>query len=130
MQNGVGNTIFRPSSFSGYYFNDGAWHGPEQFTLAFYPQADQTVFGKGTDEKGTFVVNGTYSPRTLRMAFNKQYQAGSVDSARNPNARSTVQVEWNPETQSFEGKYYVKTPTQQQQGKYAIRARGANRPLH
>ena len=130
MQNEISNSIFRPGSFSGYYFNDGIWHGSEQFTLAFYPQADQTVFGKGTDDKGTFIVNGTYSARTLRMAFDKQYQAGSADSVRNPNARSSIQVEWNPESQTFEGKYYVKTRTQQQEGKYVIRVRGTNRPRH
>ena len=128
LQNEMGDALFRPGAFSGYYFNNGVWRGSEQFTLAFYPQADQTVFGKGTDEKGTFVVNGIYSPRTLRMAFDKQYQAGSMDSARHPNARSTIQVGWNPQTQSFEGKYYAKTATQKQEGKYTIRAKGANYP--
>lgn len=126
MQNEVGDTLFRPGSFSGSYFKDGAWHGSEQFTLAFYPQDNQRLFGKGTDDKGTFVVNGTYSPRTLRMAFDKQYQAGSVDAARKPGSKSTIQVEYNPVTQNFEGKYYSKIGQQYQEEKYVMKIRGIN----
>ena len=127
MDNEMGDSLFRPGSFSGSYFKDGAWHGSEQMTLAFYPRADQTLFGKGTDEKGTFVVNGAYSPRTLRMAFDKQYQAGSADGTRKPGARSTVQVEYNPMTQNFEGKYYSKIGQQYQEEKYVMKLGGANR---
>jgi hypothetical protein len=38
---------------------------------AFYPKANRIVYGKGKDHLGTFVATGVYSPRTLRMAFNK-----------------------------------------------------------
>ena len=127
MQNELGDVVFRPGLFSGYYFNDGAWRGSEQFTLAFYPQADQTLYGKGTDEKGTFIVNGTFSPRTLRMAFDKQYQAGSMDAARRPGTKSTIQLEYNPVTLSFEGKYHSKMGGQREQGNYRMKIRRANR---
>ena len=126
MDNEMGDSLFRPGSFSGYYFKDGVWHGSEQMTLAFYPRADQTLFGKGTDEKGTFIATGTFSPRTLRMAFDKQYQAGSVDGTRKPGARSTVQVEYNPVTKNFEGKYYSKIGKHREEEKYVIQMKGIN----
>lgn len=127
MQNELGDAIFRPNSYAGSTFKDGAWHGSEQFTLAFYPQANQTVFGKGTDEKGPFIVNGTFSPRTLRMAFDKQYQAGSVDAARRPGAKSTIQLEYNPLTENFEGKSYSKMGKERHEEKYVMKVRGTHR---
>ena len=126
MQNEMSDAIFRPGSFSGSFFKDGTWHGSEQFTLAFYPQANQTLYGKGTDEKGPFIVNGTFSPRTLRMAFDKQYQAGSTDAARRPGTKSTIQLEYNPVTQNFEGKYYSKMGKERHEERYVMKVRGAN----
>ena len=104
VQNDKSNALFRPSKFSGFYFKDGVWHGSENFTLAFYPQAHNTVYGKGIDHLGAFVATGVYSPRTRRMAFDKQYQAGSPHAGQT----MTIQVAWQPSSQQFEGKYYMK----------------------
>ena len=130
MQNEMSDAIFRPGSFSGYYLKDGVWRSSEQLSLTFYPQANQTLYGKGTDEKGSFIVNGTFSPRTLRMAFDKRYQAGSVDAARNPGAKSTIQVEWNPVALSFEGKYYSNIRGIREEGNYVMKMKNVYRPRH
>ena len=126
MQDEIGYTIFRPGSFSGYALKDGVWRGSEHFVLVFYPQAGQTVFGKGTDDSGMFTVTGTFSPRTLRMAFDKQYQAGSADAARKPGARSTIQVQYNPRTQNFEGKSYSKIGQERHEANYVVQMKSAS----
>ena len=113
-QNHMSNTLFRPNRFSGFYYKDGVWHGSEHFTLAFYPQADNTVYGKGVDHLGAFVVTGVYSPRTLRMAFDKHYQADS----KHPGQIMTIQIAWQPNSQQFEGKYYLKVGQHQEKQNY------------
>lgn len=119
-------TFFGPGSFSGYSLRDGVWHASEHFVLAFYPQAGQTIFGKGTDDYGAFTVAGTFSPRTLRMAFDKHYQLGSADVVRRPDARSTIQLQYNPLTQNFEGKSYLKMGKERYERKYMIQTKSAS----
>ncbi|CAF3380729.1 unnamed protein product [Rotaria sp. Silwood1] len=88
--------------------HNGIWYEPHYFTLAFYPQANYTVYGKGRDSLGLYVAKGVYSPRTLRMAFDKYYQTEFGNVRQNQNKKMTIQVTWNPFTQSFEGKHYLK----------------------
>ncbi|CAF4175183.1 unnamed protein product [Adineta steineri] len=97
-QKDLGNAIFQPGALAGYFYKDGAWQGPHDLTLAFYPKANHTVYGKGIDNLGTFVATGSYSPRTLRMAFEKRYQKGLGDTSQNPGQTMIIQAEWNPNT--------------------------------
>ncbi|UJR30378.1 hypothetical protein I4U23_017913 [Adineta vaga] len=108
--------IFQSNSLSGYLYTDGSWYGPHNLTLGFYPTVDHTVHGKGKDHLGTFVATGVYSPRTLRMAFDKRYQSG----LGNVDLIMTIQVEWKPDTQSFEGKYYLKGNNHREEQKYML----------
>ncbi|CAF3411273.1 unnamed protein product [Rotaria sp. Silwood1] len=108
VHNSIGNIIFQSNTFTGFYFKDGIWYEPHYFTLAFYPQANYTVYGKGKDSLGLYVAKGVYSPRTLRMAFDKYYQTEFGNVRQNQNKKMTIQVTWNPFTQSFEGKHYLK----------------------
>ena len=108
------------------FFKNGAWYGSEQFTLAFYPQANQTLYGKGTDEEGLFTGKSTFSPRLLRMAFDKQYQAGSADSAQRPGAKSMIQLEYNSVVWNFDGKYYLNMGKERHEERYGMKVRGAN----
>ncbi|CAF0898555.1 unnamed protein product [Adineta steineri] len=120
-QKDLGNAIFQPGALAGYFYKDGAWQGPHDLTLAFYPKANHTVYGKGIDNLGTFVATGSYSPRTLRMAFEKRYQKGLGDTSQNPGQTMIIQAEWNPNTQSFEGKYYLKGEKHREEQRYMIK---------
>jgi hypothetical protein len=119
-QDEIGNTLFQPSSFAGFFFKDGAWHGTNNWTLSFYPQADHTVYGKGRDNLDIFVATGVYSPRTLRIAFNKRYQSGLGNPRQNSGQTMTIQVARNTNTQRFEGKYYLKVGRHREEQRYMI----------
>ena len=69
---GIGNSIFRSGSYETYYFKSDIPHGPFTMKLGFHPKADYTVHGGGADDVGTFVINGIYSPQTLRMGLMKE----------------------------------------------------------
>lgn len=123
-RNDLSAHIFQPSSLSAFLYNDGSWYGPYYLTLGFYPEADYTVHGKGSDHLGAFVVKGVYSPRTLRMAFDKIYQSGS----ENHGDSMTVQVEWKVDTESFEGKCYLRGNRRHEEHKYMIHILNKRRP--
>ncbi|CAF1223033.1 unnamed protein product [Rotaria sordida] len=99
---------------------DRAWYEPHNFVLTFHPQADYTVYGKGRDSLGVYVAKGIYSPRTLRMAFDKNYQAGLANVQQDQNQTMTIQVKWNPNTESFQGKYYLQSDGYREEQPYMI----------
>lgn len=123
VQSNVSDKIFQTGSFLGYYYKDGIWNGSDQYEFILHSQVDHTLHGKGTDDKGTFVINGIFSPRTLRMAFNKKYQSGCEGDVL---TNSTIQVQWNPATQNFQGKYYLKAGQRGEEGKYVIQLKDSN----
>ena len=96
----LGTSLFQtaPTAYSGFAMENGIWRGPQQMTLAFHPQANNTVYGNGKDHYGIFAVKGVYSARARRMSFEKIYQGAS----RNTRSAS-VRVEWNAATHAFEG---------------------------
>ena len=96
----LGTPLFQtaPTAYSGFAMENGIWRGPQQMTLAFHPQANNTVYGNGKDNYGIFAVKGVYSARARRMNFEKIYQGAS----RNTRSAS-VRVEWNAATHAFEG---------------------------
>ncbi len=116
----IGNAIFHPGAFAGFYFKDGEWHGRENFTFSFHPEAGHIIHGRGADSRGSFVATGFYSPRNLRMAFDKLYQPGLGNVGSIPGEKMTIQVKWDPDTQSFEGKYYLRAGKHHEEQKYMI----------
>ena len=119
---GSNNMLFHSGPYLSYHVNkDGSLQGPHNLVLGFYSTADHTVYGKGEDEMGRFVVKGTYSTGTLRMAFDKYYQGQTETSYSNPGKTKTVQLQWNDHTQSFEGKYYVRNGAHREEQKYILR---------
>ena len=106
---GIGDAIFRSGSYETYYFQYGTRHGPFPMKLGFYPQASYVIHGGGKDNIGTFVINGIYSPNTLRMGLTKKYQSGTGNPNENLGHEVTIQVEWNNELQEFKGQYYLAT---------------------
>ncbi|CAF4276996.1 unnamed protein product, partial [Rotaria sp. Silwood2] len=122
----LSDSIFISGTFSSYYYQYGRYHGPFKINLAFYPEANYVVHGGGTDDIGTYVITGIYSPRTLRMSLKKQYQSGTVDPREDLGHIVTIQVEWNHYNQQFEGKYYLRTRLHKDENQFVIRYEGAS----
>jgi hypothetical protein len=116
MQNDMSKAIFQSTPLKGLFVKDGAWHGPNNLTLALYPSAGYTVYGKGTDQLVSFVATGVYLPGTLRMAFDKRYQS----EAGGLGQTMTVQMEWKRNTQLFKRKYHLTGNKQREEEKYMI----------
>jgi hypothetical protein len=121
------NSIFISGTFESYYYQYRRYHGPHNMELAFYPQADYRVHGGGTDDIGTYIITGVYSPRTLRMGLEKHYQKGTGNPSENLGHIVTIQVEWNDIEQQFEGKYYLRTIKHRDEGMFIIRFQNQNR---
>ena len=120
----ISHSIFKSGIFSSYYYQYGSDHGPFRMKLGFYPEGGYIVHGGGTDNIGTYVIIGVYSPRTLRMGLEKRYQIGTGDPKENLGHTVTIQVQWNHENQHFEGKYYLRTEKHRDENKFIIRREG------
>ncbi|CAF1464120.1 unnamed protein product [Adineta ricciae] len=117
----LGGNVFQSGNGIGSFFKDGVWHTTQNSRLAFYPNANNTVFGKGVDQMGSFVARGVYSPRTQRIAFDKHYQPGFADAGMNTGRKMKVHAKWNPNNESFEGKYYLKNGSRYEKNTYVLR---------
>ncbi|CAF0982981.1 unnamed protein product [Rotaria sordida] len=72
--------------FASYHYISHNYYGPYYMTLEFYPEADNIVYGKGTDDVDT------YSPRTLRMDLIKHYQVETENSQENLGHKVIIQA--------------------------------------
>ncbi|CAF1464232.1 unnamed protein product [Adineta ricciae] len=115
-----GGNVFQSGNVVGSFFKDGVWHTTQSTRLAFYPNANNTVFGKGVDQMGSFVARGVYSPRTQRIAFDKHYQPRFADAGVNTGRKMTIHAKWNPNNESFEGKYYLKNGSRYEKNTYIL----------
>ena len=116
---GVG--IFRSGPVADSLLKDGVWYSTRSTMLGFYPNAGNTVFGRGRDSLGNFSARGVFSPRTQKIAYDKVYQPGLNDAGQNHDKTMKVQVQWNENSQAFEGKYYLKEGSHRQKGKYILK---------
>ncbi len=101
-------SAFQSGIWSSRYFQYGKWHGPYQFSLSFDPQSEK-VTGSGSDDVGTFTVDGIYSAETGRLGLTKSYQSGTGHRLENLGHQVTIQLTWNAQNNQFEGKWYVQT---------------------
>ena len=127
MQNGMDGEAFRSGPFADYKMVDNGWKGSHGMTLTFHPQAGHVIHGRGRDHLGVFVASGVYSPRTLRMGFDKIYQSDSAKGTTQAR-RDTVQVRWNSETRSFQGTSYLTAGGQRQAHAYTLKKAAARAP--
>lgn len=65
--------------------------------------------GSGSDDVGSFSIEGFYSIETRRIALTKTYQLGTGNPLQNLGHQVLIQVEWNELSRAFEGKWYVRT---------------------
>lgn len=102
----------RNSFASGYwiarYYQYEKWHGPFDVILYFNDQT-MAVTGTGTDDIGTYTIDGLYSHQSQRIGLTKTYQLGTGCSSENLGHSVIIQLLWNSNLCHFEGKWYVRT---------------------
>ncbi len=77
-----------------------------------------SITGSGTDDVGTFDINGFYSHRTHRIAFTKMYR--SDNESNNPGRQLKMQLAWNTKEKSFKGKWYEETNLNKGKGAFEL----------
>ncbi len=122
-QETYGVNPFQSGIWSSRYFQYTRWHGPYQFSLLFDPQS-MKVTGSGSDDVGTFTIDGTYSTETSRIALTKTYQAGTGNRSENLGHQVTIQLTWNAQNNQFEGKWYVQTNKYHGEDKFELKFDG------
>jgi hypothetical protein len=111
---------YQSGIWSSRYFQYKRWHGPYQLTLSFDPQS-MKVTGSGSDNVGTFIVDGIYSIKTGRIGLIKTYQAGTGNPLENLGHKVTIQLTWNTQNNQFEGKWYVQTSKYHGENKFELK---------
>jgi len=115
--------VFQSGIWSSRYFQYGKWHGPYKFSLSFDPQS-MKVTGSGSDDVGTFTIDGNYSVTTSRIGLTKTYQAGTGNQSENSGHQVTIQLAWNAQNKQFEGKWYVQTSKYRGEDKFELKRDG------
>jgi hypothetical protein len=113
-------TIFKSGIWSSRYLQFGIWHGPNYFSLSFDSQLFK-VTGTGSDNIGMFIIDGTYSIRSSRMALTKIYQLGIGNRSENLEHQIIIQLVWNDDTRQFEGKRYVQIKNFREENRFELK---------
>jgi hypothetical protein len=111
---------FQSGIWSSRYFQYGKWHGPYQFSLSFDPRSEK-VTGSGSDDVGTFTINGIYSVEASCLVLAKKYQAGTGNRSENLGHQVTIQLTWNAQNNQFEGKWYVQINKYYDEDKFELK---------
>lgn len=99
---------FSSGTWESRYLQYDNWHGPFQLQLTFDTGLSK-VTGFGTDDIGSYVIDGCFSTQTGRIGLTKTYQIGTGNLVENLGHNVIIQVEWNRLVNHFEGKWYVRT---------------------
>ncbi len=113
-------SIFKSGYWQSRYFQYRRWHGPCRFSLSF-ESGSMKVTGSGSDDVGTFTIDGIYSIETSRLALTKKYQAGTGNRSENLGHQVTIQLTWNAQNDQFEGKWYVQTSKYHGEDKFELK---------
>ncbi len=119
-QNAYDVNAFQSGIWSSRYFQYKSWHGAYQLSLSFDSQL-MKVTGSGSDDVGTFTVDGIYSIKTGRIGLTKTYQAGTGNPLENLGHEVTIQLTWNRQKNQFEGKWYVQTSKYHGENKFELK---------
>ncbi len=110
---------FQSGLWSSRYFQHKQWHGPHQFSVLFDSQA-MKVTGSGSDDVGSFTIDGIYSIKTRRIGLTKRYLRGTGNPSANFGHQVTIQLTWNAKNHQLEGIYYVIT-TKYDENKFELK---------
>jgi hypothetical protein len=82
------------------------------------------IIGSGSDDVGVFTIDGIYSTEKNQIDLTIIYQRSTDDLTENLGHQITIQVTWNTPNGQFEGKWFVQTNTQRDEGEYALKFKG------
>lgn len=112
--------MFKSGTWSSKYYQYRKWHGPFEFSLLF-DLPSMKITGLGSDDVGKFTIEGIYSLKTRRIGLIKTYTKRTGNPRENLGHRVTIQLEWNPEKNVFEGKWYVQTRKYHGENKFELK---------
>ena len=95
-------------------------------SLSFDHQAS-TITGSGSDNVGTYVIDGIFSSHSRRVGLTKKYQLGIGNPLENLGHTVTIQLEWNSSHRQFEGKWYVRTKSFRGEGAFELKSGKASK---
>ncbi|CAF4080256.1 unnamed protein product, partial [Rotaria magnacalcarata] len=117
------SSIFKSGHWKSQYLQYGRWHGPHRYSLVFNGHS-MSIKGSGSDDIGTFTLDGVYASQTQRIGLTKTYQRGTGNLSENLGHQVTIQLKWYPENNQFEGKWYVQTAKYHGDDKFVLKFDG------
>ena len=96
--NDEGNNPFADGTYSGYYKDSNKDYDINEFLMTF---KDDIVTGYGSDIIGDYNIEGIYSDKTQRMAFDQIY-------INSPDDSLMMRLEYDGNEQKFRGKWFGK----------------------
>ena len=101
---------FQSGIWSSRYLQDEQWHGPHEFLLTFDSKR-KDVTGSGSDDIGSFIIDGYYNTKQRRQKLIKKYQADTDNPSKKNKRVVILTVQWNMHSRQFEGTYEALTKT-------------------
>ncbi|UJR17053.1 hypothetical protein I4U23_003950 [Adineta vaga] len=98
-------TIFVSGLWNYAYKQYNQIYGPFPQELIFNPNT-RTLQGRGRDNVGDYVLNGTFSEGTGKIKMTQTYQLGTGDPNLNLGHQDLIHLNWNTSRNVFEGVAY------------------------
>ena len=111
---------FESGVWSSRYFQNGMFHGPHSMTVRF-DRSSSTLTGEGTDDIGSFQVDGVFSMKNSRLGLVKKYQLGTGNPTENFGHHVTIQLSWHEKNHQFEGKWFIQTSKYRGENRFELR---------
>jgi hypothetical protein len=113
------DNIFESGQWSSRYYRYGCCHGPFLHRIIF--NIDQnTVRGNGTDDMGQFTLTGYISTELLTINMIKKYYSSIDDTQDTVGYETKIDLEWNDEKRTFEGKWFTHKYKNKGEGSYEL----------
>ena len=119
---------FESGLWASQYYQYNNWHRPHRFSL-FFDAERWKVTENGSDDVGTYTIDGLCSTKTNRIGLTKTYQKGTSDWQQNLGHNVTIQVAWNASQHKFEGKWFVRTNKYVGEDKLELKLEKSNRSI-
>ena len=97
---------FQSGIWSSRYFQYEQWQKSYKILLSFDSESTK-VTGSGSDEIGTFTIDGSFSMKTNRLGLTKTYQPNTGNPLENFGHQITIQLIWYSDSHQFQGKWYL-----------------------
>ncbi len=111
---------FQTGIWSSRYYQYNQWHGSHQFSLSF-DSLTSNVNGEGTDDVGTFTIEGKFWLTTRQIELTKIYQQNTGNPLENFGHKVMIKLTWNATRDQFEGKWFVQTSNYRGEDKFELK---------